>query len=351
MRSGGVFDLAGLEQEIAHLETAASDANLWSDSTRAHAVMQKLSRLSGEVASWKALEEQLQTVSELVTLATPDDVALLDELGTEVARLTEQIDAREIAVLLNGPYDKEPAFLQVHAGAGGVDSQDWAQMLARMYLRWAEQQGWKTAIIDEMSGEEAGIKSATIELRGPYAYGYAKAEAGVHRLVRLSPFDQAHRRHTSFARMEVMPEVDDTVDVTINPDDLRIDVYRAGGHGGQGVNTTDSAVRLTHLPTGIVVTCQNERSQLQNKETAMKVLRARLLERQLQEQREERLRLRGEYREAAWGNQIRSYVLHPYTLVKDHRTDVETSNTTAVLDGDINLFVEAYLRQGIGQEE
>ncbi len=351
MRFAGGFDLPGLEEQISTLETEASNADLWSDTTHAHAVMQRLARLSDEAGSWKAMEEQLQSMSELASLAEPDDMQLLDELKTEVDALTRLIDAREIAILLGGPYDDQPAFLQVQAGAGGVDSQDWAQMLERMYLRWAEQQGWKASIIDEMDGEEAGIKNATIELRGPFAYGYAKAEAGVHRLVRLSPFDQAHRRHTSFARVEVMPEVDDTIEVQIDPDDVRVDVYRSGGHGGQGVNTTDSAVRLTHLPTGIVVTCQNERSQIQNKETAMKVLRGRLLERQLQEQREARLKLRGEYREAAWGNQIRSYVLHPYTMVKDHRTEVETSNTQAVLDGEINLFVEAFLRQGIGQDE
>ncbi len=351
MRSGGGFDFPGLEQQISELEAQASDAGLWSDPTHAHGVMQRLSRLTDDATSWRALEEQMQTVSELVDLAEADDTALLDELSTEVESLKRAVDAREISVLLGGTYDDAPAFLQVQAGAGGVDSQDWAQMLERMYLRWAEQRGWKVALIDEMEGEEAGIKSATIELRGPFAYGYAKAEAGVHRLVRLSPFDQAHRRHTSFARVEVMPEVEDAGAITIEPDDLRVDVYRAGGHGGQGVNTTDSAVRLTHLPTGIVVTCQNERSQLQNKETALKVLRGRLLERQLQEQREERLKLRGEFREAAWGNQIRSYVLHPYNMVKDHRTDAETSNTQAVLDGDIGLFVEAYLRQSIGQEE
>jgi peptide chain release factor 2 len=223
-----------------------------------------------------------------------------------------------------------------------------------MYMRWGEQHGWKVTLVDDMPAEEAGIKSATVELRGPYAYGYAKAEAGVHRLVRLSPFDQAHRRHTSFAGVEVMPEVDDAVEVQISSDDVRLDVFRAGGHGGQGVNTTDSAVRLTYKPgtsEQIVVTCQNERSQLQNKETAMKVLKARLLERELQRQREERRKLRGEYREAAWGNQIRSYVLHPYNLVKDHRTNTETSNTQAVLDGDIDLFVEAFLRQETTAEE
>ncbi len=312
--------------------------------------MQRLSRLTSEVAIWRRLEEQLQTTAELADLAA-DDADMVSELADDVSQLTRELDERELTLMLSGPYDDRPAFMQVQAGAGGVDSQDWAQMLERMYLRWAEKQGWKTTIIDEMDGEEAGIKNATIELRGANAYGYAKAEAGVHRLVRLSPFDQAHRRHTSFARVEVMPEVEEAADVAINPDDLRVDVFRAGGHGGQGVNTTDSAVRLTHLPTGIVVTCQNERSQLQNKETAMKVLRGRLLERQLQEQHEARLKLRGEYREAAWGNQIRSYVLHPYNMVKDHRTDVETSNTQAVLDGEINQFVEAYLRQGIGQEE
>jgi peptide chain release factor 2 len=349
-RSEGVFDLPKLEQQVASLEAEASDPNLWSDPTHAHSVMQSLSRFSGELVGWNAIVEQLETLSELVALTPSDDSAMLADLESEVKALTEQVDQREIALLLGGPFDDRPAFLQVQAGAGGVDSQDWAQMLERMYLRWAEQQGWKSTIIDEMSGDEAGIKSATIELRGPFAYGYAKAEAGVHRLVRLSPFDQAHRRHTSFARVEVMPEVDDAVEIEINPDDLRVDVFRAGGHGGQGVNTTDSAVRLTHLPTGLVVTCQNERSQLQNRETAMKVLRARLLERQLQQQREERLKLRGEYREAAWGNQIRSYVLHPYNMVKDHRTEVETSNTQAVLDGDIGSFVEAFLRQGIGQE-
>ena len=330
---------------MAELEHRASDPDLWSDQANAHSVMQKLSQLSGEITSWRDLNEQLESTSELSMLVEDDDAAMLAELSEEATRLTKLVDEREISLMLSGPYDAQPAFLQVQAGAGGVDSQDWAQMLERMYIRWADQQGWKTSIIDQMDGEEAGIKSATIELRGPFAYGYAKAEAGVHRLVRLSPFDQAHRRHTSFARVEVMPEVDESVDIDINADDLRIDVFRAGGHGGQGVNTTDSAVRLTHLPTGIVVTCQNERSQLQNKDTAMKVLRGRLLELRLQEQREERQKLRGEYREAAWGNQIRSYVLHPYNMVKDHRTNAETSNTQAVLDGDIDMFVEAFLRE------
>lgn len=315
--------------------------------------MQRLAALQSETTRWKTLDEQLATTAELVDLAG-DDPALLAELARETRALAHQIDEAEITVLLSGPYDASSAFITIQPGAGGVDSADFAAMLLRMYMRWAERHGWKVALIDEMPAEEAGIKSATIELRGPYAYGYAKAEAGVHRLVRLSPFDQAHRRHTSFAGVEVMPEVDDSINLDIDPDDLRIDVFRSGGHGGQGVNTTDSAVRITYkpgTPDQIVVTCQNERSQLQNKETAMKVLKARLLERELERQREERRKLRGEYREAAWGNQIRSYVLHPYNLVKDHRTGVETSNTQAVLDGEIDLFIEAYLRSDLGREE
>ncbi len=316
--------------------------------------MQRLAAVQNELAQWSTLDERIATAAELVELAGDDDVGMLRELETEIAALTHTVDDLEISLLLSGPYDDSSAFVTVQPGAGGVDSADFAAMLLRMYMRWGEQHGWKVNLIDEMAGEEAGIKSATIELRGPHAYGYAKGEAGVHRLVRLSPFDQAHRRHTSFAGVEVMPEVDDAVEVKINPDDLRVDVFRSGGHGGQGVNTTDSAVRLVYkagTPEQLIVTCQNERSQLQNKETAMKVLRARILERELQRQRDERRKLRGEYREAAWGNQIRSYVLHPYNMVKDHRTDVETSDTQAVLNGEIDLFTEAYLRHELGRDE
>ncbi len=353
-RFAGGFDLPTRERQIAEFEDQSSNPTLWDDPVHAQGLMQRLATLQQETTQWKTLEERLTTTAELIELsAAEDDAVMLAELEGEVRQLAKTVDAAEISLLLSGPYDDAPAFLTVQPGAGGVDSADFAAMLLRMYLRWGEQHGWKVTLIDEMPAEEAGIKSATIEIRGAYAYGYAKAEAGVHRLVRLSPFDQAHRRHTSFAGVEVMPEVDDAVEVQVNADDLRIDVFRAGGHGGQGVNTTDSAVRLTYkpgTPEQIVVTCQNERSQLQNKETAMKVLKARLLERELQRQREERRKLRGEYREAAWGNQIRSYVLHPYNLVKDHRTNTETSNTQAVLDGDIDLFVEAYLRQDIAAD-
>ncbi|HEY0605527.1 MAG TPA: peptide chain release factor 2 [Herpetosiphonaceae bacterium] len=351
----GRLDLAAREQQIAELETQSSDPEFWSNPGEAQSIMQRLALLQAETTKWKTLDERLSTTAELLELsAAEDDSAMLAELESEVKQLAKTVDELEISTLLSGQYDSAAAFMTIQPGAGGVDSADFAAMLLRMYMRWGEQHDWKVALIDDMPAEEAGIKSATIELRGPYAYGYAKAEAGVHRLVRLSPFDQAHRRHTSFAGVEVMPEVDDAIDITIEPDDLRIDVFRAGGHGGQGVNTTDSAVRLTYkagTSEQIVVTCQNERSQLQNKETALKVLKARLLERELQRQREERRKLRGEYREAAWGNQIRSYVLHPYNMVKDHRTSAETSNTQAVLDGDIDLFVEAYLRENIEQDQ
>jgi peptide chain release factor 2 len=354
-RYAGGFDLAAREQQIAELETQSSDPDFWSNPTEAQSIMQRLATLQTETTKWKTLDERLSTTAELLELsAAENDSAMLRELADEVKQLSKTVDELEISTLLSGRYDDAAAFMTIQPGAGGVDSADFAAMLLRMYMRWGEQHGWKVALIDDMPAEESGIKSATIELRGPYAYGYAKAEAGVHRLVRLSPFDQAHRRHTSFAGVEVMPEVDDAIEITIEPDDLRVDVFRAGGHGGQGVNTTDSAVRLTYKPgtaEQIVVTCQNERSQLQNKETALKVLKARLLERELQRQREERRKLRGEYREAAWGNQIRSYVLHPYNMVKDHRTNAETSNTQAVLDGDIDLFVEAYLRQNIEQDQ
>ncbi len=313
-------------------------------------MLQRLAHAQQEMERWTSLTSEIQTLLELLELSTEDPDALA-QLEAETIPLRKAVDELELSLLLSEKYDNSNAFISIQPGAGGVDSQDWAEMLLRMYSRWAQERGFRTEIVDFMPGDEAGLKSATLEIRGPYAYGYAKAEAGIHRLVRLSPFDSAHRRHTSFARVEVLPEVEDAPEVQINPDDLRIDVYRAGGHGGQGVNTTDSAVRLVYkggTPDEIIVTCQNERSQLQNKATAMSVLRARLLERELERQAAERSRLKGTHQDAAWGNQIRSYVLDD-RRVKDHRTNTETSNTQAVLDGDIDQFIEAFLRWRLGQ--
>ncbi len=276
------------------------------------------------------------------------DESIAQELETSARRLQKEVEQREFELLLSGPYDRRDAILAIYAGAGGVDSQDWAEMLLRMYLRWAERRGFKTEVLDISEGEEAGIKSVTVEISGPYAYGYLRAEKGVHRLVRLSPFDSAHRRHTSFASVEVMPEVQDTVEIQVAPEDIRMDVYRATGAGGQNVNKTSCAVRLTHIPTGIVATCQNERSQVQNRETAMKILTARLLELERQRVEQEKARLKGDHVEAEWGNQIRSYVLHPYTMVKDHRTNMETSDVNAVLNGELDEFIVGYLSSQIG---
>ena len=308
--------------------------------------MKKLSTLREEVDDWQGLA---QRVADALELAGLEDESLRAELEPEVEALEAEIGKREFKAMLSGEYDRGDALLAIHAGAGGTDSQDWAEMLERMYLRWAENHGYRTEILDTTEGEEAGIKSVTIAVDGPYAFGYLRPEKGVHRLVRLSPFDAAHRRHTSFALVEVLPQVEDDVEVEINPNDLRIDTYRSAGAGGQNVQKNDTAVRITHLPTGLVVTCQNERSQVQNRENAMRVLRARLLEMKQQEQEEQLAILRGEYTKAEWGSQIRSYVLHPYQMVKDHRTDYETGNTQAVLNGDLDGFIEAYLRYRLGE--
>ncbi len=349
--SGGIFDLAARQQEVEVLEQRAADPDLWNDPGEAQRIMQRLTRLKQDVEQWNELEARLTSLAELIELTVAEeDETFRDEIGADINTARQELERREFALLLNGNYDDHDTFLSIQAGMGGTDAQDWAEMLLRMYIRWAEKHNYQVTVVDESPGDEAGIKSVTLEVRGPYAYGYAKAEAGVHRLIRLSPFNSAHTRQTSFARVEVMPEVDEAPEVVINPDDLRIDVYRSGGRGGQGVNTTDSAVRLTHIPTGIIVSCQNERSQIQNKETAMRVLRGRLLERELQRQREERLRLRGEYRKADFGSQMRTYYLHPSTLVKDHRTDTETSNVQAVLDGELDEFIEAYLRWSMTSE-
>jgi len=307
--------------------------------------MKKLAALGEEIEVWQKLNQRFADTLELLKL---NDDGLRPELEKEVADLEAEVAKRELSAMLSGGYDQGNALLAIHSGAGGIDAQDWAQMLERMYLRWAEKHDYQTEILDFSEGEEAGIKSATIAVNGRYAYGYLRPEKGVHRLVRLSPFDAAHRRHTSFALVEVLPQVEDDTEVDINPDDLRIDVFRSSGAGGQNVQKNATAIRITHIPTGIVVMCQNERSQLQNRGNAMRVLRARLLERKQQAQAEEIAELRGEYTKAEWGSQIRSYVLHPYQMVKDHRTDYEVGNTQAVLNGDIDGFIEAYLRKKLG---
>lgn len=306
--------------------------------------MKNLADLRDEITGWTSLQKRIQDTAELAEM---NDESLRPELENEVQSLESEIDRREINTLLSGPYDKGNAILTINAGAGGTDSQDWASMLERMYLRWTENQGYQTEILDLTEGEEAGIKSVTIAVNGRYAYGYLRAEKGVHRLVRLSPFDAAHRRHTSFAQVEVLPDMSESSDNTIDirPEDLHIDVFRSSGAGGQNVQKNATAVRITHIPTGMVVTCQNERSQMQNRENAMRVLRARLLEIKREEQEKELADLRGEYTKAEWGSQIRSYVLHPYQMVKDHRTEYEVGNAQSVLDGNIGGFIEAYLRQ------
>jgi len=306
--------------------------------------MKRISSLREVVEDWNKLSGH---VAYLLELAQLGDESLRSEITTELNEIELDLEHREFDVLLSGKYDQNNALLAIHAGAGGVDAQDWAEMLERMYLRWAENRGYQTDILDLSEGEEAGIKSVTIAVEGEYAYGYLRPEKGVHRLVRLSPYDAAHRRHTSFALVEVLPEVQDEADVEINPDDLRIDVYRSSGAGGQNVQKNATAVRITHIPTGIVVTCQNERSQTQNRENALRVLRSRLADIKEEQHVATLAELRGEYKKAEWGSQIRSYVLHPYQMVKDHRTEYEVGNAQGVLNGDIDGFIEAYLRSNI----
>ncbi len=309
--------------------------------------MQRLAGLQEDIDYWSRLRQAVQDAAELADL---EDEDLADDLENEADRLAAELDRAEFRLMLSGPHDRGNAILAIHAGAGGTDSQDWASMLLRMYLRWAEAHKHKTEILDSMEGDGAGIKSVTIGITGRYTYGYLRSERGVHRLVRLSPFDAAHRRHTSFVLVEVWPDIEEDIDVEIDPSDLKIDTYRASSAGGQHMQKNDTAVRITHVPSGIVVSCENERSQSQNRETAMRILRARLIQIQEEEQRKQIDALKGEHVEAGWGNQIRSYVLHPYQMVKDHRTDHETGNVQSVLDGGLDPFMEAYLRHTLSSD-
>ncbi|UCG10182.1 MAG: peptide chain release factor 2 [Dehalococcoidia bacterium] len=344
------LDVAAKEKEIASLEKRSAHPDFWRDSAKAQGFMRQLAELKKIVQPWRELKKRLTDMAELSPLAE-EDASLLAELLAEVETVASRLDELEIGTAFRGEYDARNAILAIHAGAGGTESQDWAEILLRMYLRWAERRGYQAETLEVSPGEEAGVKSVTVGISGEHAFGYLKSEHGVHRLVRLSPFDADHARHTSFALVEVMPEAETDVDVGISPDDLKVDVFRSSGPGGQHMQKTSSAVRLTHLPTGLSVTCQSERSQYQNKEIALRILRARLLEVELERKAQERTKLKGERIDAGWGNQIRSYVLHPYKMVKDHRTGHETSQAEAVLDGAIDEFVTAYLRSELSRKE
>jgi peptide chain release factor 2 len=344
-----VFDVPRLETQAGALEAQSTAPDFWDDPQSAQSVMRRLSSIRARVATWRGLETKVADLLELVDLAEAEsDEATGADIEHEADGIESHFEDLEFELTFSGPYDERNAIIAIHAGAGGTESQDWAEMLLRMYLRWCERRRFPAEVIDLMHGEEAGIKSATVEVTGEHAYGYLKSERGVHRLVRLSPFDSENRRHTSFALIEVMPEAGDAAEVKLNPDDLRVDVYRASGHGGQNVQKNSTAIRITHLPSGIVVTCQNERSQGRNRESAMRVLEARLIELELQKHAEEQAKIKGEHVSAGWSNQIRSYVLHPYKMVKDHRTGYETSNATSVLDGDLDDAIKAYLKTTVG---
>lgn len=322
-----------------------SQPNFWDDQQNAQKVINESNALKDQVQEFQDLQEtyeNLEITYELIKEETDEELQL--ELEKDLKELTLRLNDYELQLLLNGPYDKNDAILELHPGAGGTESQDWASMLLRMYTRWAEKKGYKVETLDYLPGEEAGVKSVTLAIRGHNAYGYLKAEKGVHRLIRISPFDASGRRHTSFVSCEVMPEINDEIEIEIRPDEIKVDTYRSSGAGGQHVNTTDSAVRITHLPTGIVVSCQNERSQIKNREAAMKMLKAKLYQKKIEEQEQQLNELRGEQKEIGWGSQIRSYVFHPYSMVKDHRTGTEVGNVQAVMDGEINIFIDAYLR-------
>ncbi|MFQ5828239.1 MAG: peptide chain release factor 2 [Candidatus Methylomirabilia bacterium] len=342
----GHLDLTVKEGRLREIEEEMAKPSFWEDSRRAQGLVQERSGLARLVGRWEGLTKQASELRLLWELASEEaEEGLAHDIEAGLQDLRNRLEEFELSVILSGLHDNKAAIVSIHPGAGGTESQDWAQMLTRMYLRWAERAGYRAEVVDLLPGEEAGIKSATIEVSGEYAYGSLKGETGVHRLVRISPFDASRRRHTSFASVSVIPEVED-VEVVIKDDDVRIDVFRSSGPGGQGVNTADSAVRITHFSSGIVVQCQNERSQLRNRETALRILRARLFQLYEKKQREELAELAGEKKEIAFGSQIRSYIFHPYQLIKDHRTGLEVGNVEAVMDGDLAAFIKAYLLSG-----
>ena len=341
---GGLFDIESKEQQVKELEQKTYEPNFWDDRIKAEDTIKSLNDLKNLISSINTAKEELEANKELLDIIEQDEEGYSD-IETSVLKQKDEIEKLNLLLLLNGPYDSKDCILEIHSGAGGTEACDWANMIYRMYTRWCEAKGYKMELLDYQAGDEAGIKSVSIKVKGLNAYGYLKNEKGVHRLVRLSPFDSNNRRHTSFASVEVTPEIEVDNTIEVDEKDLKIDVYRSTGAGGQGVNTTDSAVRITHLPTKIVVTCQNERSQIQNKEQALKVLKSKLLIKKLEEQEKELQAVKGEQMNIEFGSQIRSYVMHPYSMVKDHRTNYETSNVSAVLDGDLDAFIESNLKK------
>lgn len=335
-----------MERRLSEIEGEMSSPDFWNDQKRAQSLSVERNRIESELEEFRKIEESLEDAETLLEMAEEEgEKDLIEEAEKLLKETARKLDSLEVKSVLSGEFDKNNAIVTIHAGAGGTESCDWAEMLMRMYIRWAERKGFEVEILDLQENEEAGIKSATLLIKGPYAFGYLRAEHGTHRLVRISPFDSNARRHTSFCGVIVVPEIDEEIDIEIKEEDIRIDTFRASGAGGQHVNKTDSAVRITHIPTGIVVTCQSERSQIQNRQRAMKILKARLYELERQKREEKIAEARGEHKSIAWGNQIRSYVFHPYQMVKDHRTGEETSNVNAVMDGEIDNFIEAYLKQ------
>lgn len=350
---GGLFDFDLKKEQIADYEVKMADPDFWNDNDRAQKVIGEMNAIKSSVVEIEGMEAEYEELETMLELAVEEnDESFVPDIEAGIKTLVGKLEAFELQLLLSGPYDKSNAILELHPGAGGTESQDWAEMLLRMYRRYGESKGYKVEVLDYLPGDEAGVKSVTLLFKGYNAYGYLKAEKGVHRLVRISPFDSSGRRHTSFVSCDVVPEIeDDNTEIEIRTEDLRIDTFRSSGAGGQHINTTDSAVRITHIPTGIVVACQTERSQISNRDRAMKMLRSKLLERRIEEAEKELAAIRGEQSDIAWGSQIRSYVFHPYSMVKDHRTGAETGNVGVVMDGDIDLFIDAYLRKQIAPTE
>ena len=346
-----VFDLDNKQIEVKNLEKLTTDPHLWDDSIEAQKIMRRLSQLNQEIQTWSKLDKKVSELEGVLEISLEEEDYSLEEMvQSELTEIAEELSNLEWTFSLTGEYDEQDAIIAIHAGAGGTESQDWAEMMLRMYLRWIDNKGYSGKVLDISHGEEVGIKSVVLQANGRYAFGLLKGEAGVHRLVRISPFDASHSRHTSFALLEVLPavETEDAGGLVIDPDEIKIEVFRSSGHGGQNVQKNATAVRIIHIPTGIKVSCQNERSQYQNKEIALRILRARLIEKKLKDQADEKARLKGEHISPEWGNQIRSYVLHPYKMVKDHRTNHETADANEVLDGNLDAFLHAFLINNIG---